>query len=909
MEWNRREFIKRSLAASAALAVGIELPLGWSEALAAQADWNWDRAVCRFCGTGCAIQIATEGDKVVAVKGDPDSPVNRGLLCVKGYHNGSILYGKDRLTEPMLRMKNGKFDKKGEFTPVSWDQALDQMATQIKKVLATDGPAGISMFGSGQYTVDEGYAANKLIKAGLRSNNLEPNARHCMASAVVGFIQTFGIDEPPGNYDDIEATDTLVLWGANMAEMHPILWTRVTSAKLKRPERVQVVNLSTYRNRCSDLADLEIIFAPNTDLAIFNYIARELLQQKAVDWDFVNQHCVFAAGPTDIGYGLPKKDRREHEVILSKAGAIALGLGAAGAGQKVAQENTATAGKHWVISKEEFIKGLEPYDLDYVANLAKGDASESIENFKAKLVTLAGLYAEKARKVVSFWTMGMNQHVRGSWVNEQAYMVHLLAGKQASPGNGAFSLTGQPSACGTAREVGTFSHRLPADWVIANPAHRQATEKIWNLPQGTLNPVPGSHAVKIMRELESGKIKFFWSQVANPFQDYPNLNRAIAAARKPDAFVVVSDVYPTVSCKVADLILPSAMIFEKWGAYGNAERRTQHWREQVPPPGNAKGDTWQYLELAKRFTLAEVWGETPLAKAPGGKLPSLLGQLGAMGYTPEDSLFEVLFKRPGAAFPWDAKSPLAKGKRNHIAQEQGYFVQKALWEEYRRFGDGHGHDLAPYDTYFEVPGLRWPVVDGKETPWRYHQDYDPYVKKGEGFNFYGPAFKELPQGDLQGVDASAPKVKLFASKDAQGHIRGGKAKIFFRPYADPPEMPDQEYDLWLCTGRVLEHWHSGTMTRRVPELYQAVPNATVALHPEDAKSRGLKNGDLAKIVSRRGEVQARVEIGGRNQMPLGSVYVPWFDEHILINKLTLDQTCPISKQTDYKKCAVKLTKV
>ena len=89
----------------------------------------------------------------------------------------------------------------------------------------------------------------KLMKAGFRSNNIDPNARHCMASAVVGFIQTFGIDEPSGNYDDIEITDTVVTWGANMAEMHPVLWSRVTDSKLSDPERLKIINLSTYTNR------------------------------------------------------------------------------------------------------------------------------------------------------------------------------------------------------------------------------------------------------------------------------------------------------------------------------------------------------------------------------------------------------------------------------------------------------------------------------------------------------------------------------------------------------------------------------------------------------------------------------------------------------------------------------------
>ena len=908
MEQDRRSFLKMSLAASAAVTVGINVPQADAAFLSDEGEgYKWDRCVCRFCGTGCALRIATKDGKIVAAKGEPESPVSRGLLCIKGYSNAQILSGDDRLTQPLMRMKGGQYNKEGDFEPVSWDKAFEVMADKCKTTMAAKGPAGISFYGSGQYTVDEGYAAVKLIKAGLRSNNIEPNARHCMASAVVGFFQVFGMDEPPGNYDDIEATDAMVLYGANMAEMHPILWTRVSAAKLKKPS-VQVVNLTTYRNRSSDLADMEIIFKPNTDLAIFNYIAREIVKQKAIDWKFVNKHCAFATGPTDIGYGLPETDPREVNVTLSENAAISMGLGKEGAGKVIPQKNRGTALKHWAISYDEFQKGLEPYDLDFVAQLAKGDDEESLESFKKKLQYLAEIYVNKSKKVVSFWTMGMNQHVRGSWVNQQAYMVHLLTGKQATPGNGAFSLTGQPSACGTAREVGTFSHRLPADTMVKNPKHRANAEQIWKLPKDTLNPKPGSHAIKIMRQLKKGEINFFWSHVANPFQDYPNANEWYEAARRPDNFIVVSDIYPSISCKVADLILPSAGIFEKWGAYGNAERRTQHWRQQIKAPGDAKADTWQYMEFAKRFTLGEVWKEVPLKGAPNDKLPDVLEQAKAMGYQATDTLYDVLYANEGKKVKWDAGSELANGRDNDLAEDAGFFVHKYLWEEYRRFGNGHGHDLAPFDEYFKVAGLRWPVVDGKETPWRYNASYDPYVTKSEGFNFYGPALKEILQGDLNGPDKSRGKVKLFDSKDSHGNVRGGKAKIFFRPYQDPPEMPDETHDLWLCTGRVIEHWHSGTMTRRVPELYKAVPHALLAMHPKDAKKRGLRNGDMAQVENQRGVIQARVEINGRNKMPMGSVFVPWFDEHVLINKLTLDQTCPMSKQTDYKKCAVKVTK-
>ncbi|MCP3962262.1 MAG: molybdopterin-dependent oxidoreductase, partial [bacterium] len=232
MDATRREFLKTSIAASAAASLGIPVAGTAFAGESADAGLLWDKGVCRFCGTGCGILVGSKDGRVVATKGDPDAPVNRGLNCIKGYFNGKIQYGRDRLTRPLLRMKDGKFDKQGRFTPVSWERAFAEMARQFKKAYGELGPTGVAIFGSGQYTIQEGYVAAKLMKAGFRSNNIDPNARHCMASAVAGFIQTFGIDEPSGCYDDIELTDTVVSWGANMAECHPILWSRVTDRKL-----------------------------------------------------------------------------------------------------------------------------------------------------------------------------------------------------------------------------------------------------------------------------------------------------------------------------------------------------------------------------------------------------------------------------------------------------------------------------------------------------------------------------------------------------------------------------------------------------------------------------------------------------------------------------------------------------
>src|SRR6476646_7418983 len=243
----RREFMRQTAAAAAAAVAGIPLP-GWTQGAATEKDVigaKWSKAPCRFCGTGCGVMVGVKDNRVVATRGDPDAEVNKGLNCVKGYFLSKIMYGEDRLTTPLLRMKNGKYAKDGEFERVSWDAAFDVMAEQFKRVLKDKGPTAVGMFGSGQWTIWEGYAGLKLMKAGFRSNNLDPNARHCMASAAVGFMRTFGMDEPMG---------------------------------------------------CYELADIELTFTPQTDLAILNYIAHHIIKTNRVNRDFFDKHTSFRLG-------------------------------------------------------------------------------------------------------------------------------------------------------------------------------------------------------------------------------------------------------------------------------------------------------------------------------------------------------------------------------------------------------------------------------------------------------------------------------------------------------------------------------------------------------------------------------------------------------------------------------------
>lgn len=802
---------------------------------------EWKSTVCRFCGTGCGILLGVKDGKIIATKGDPDNRSNKGLNCIKGYYVGKILFGKDRLTKPLIREDNSKKGTMDGFREASWEEALTLVANKLKDAHAAD-PKSVAFWGSGQQSIMEGYASVKLWKAGLLSNNIDPNARLCMASAVAGFMTTFQSDEPMGSYRDLDEADVFVTWGANMAEMHPVLYSRLSARKLS-DSTVKHYDLTTRISRTSETADVILQFRPQSDLAIANTIANYLIQNELYDKTFIDEHIQFKAGTENLGHTFD--DNYEATEVGKKAG------------------------ETWTISFDEYKKMVSYYTFEKASEISGVPVKD--------LEALAKEFGNPDRKIMSLWTMGMNQHTRGTWINNLVYNIHLLSGKISKPGSGPFSLTGQPSACGTAREVGVFSHRLPADLVVDNPEHRRYSEMIWNLPSGYLDPIekPGFHTVKMFRELANGKIKFMWSMSNNWGQTMPKLNRFRGndADGKGiiDGFIVVSEVYPTRSTELANVVFPAAMWVEREGQFGNAERRTSVFEKCTDAPGEAMWDLWTIVQVAKRVLEGKKIGDKPA--------------------------FDVLFGNV-----WDkVKNDLFEDQRE---------VNKILWEEYRQFTSPHLHQskevqelgkklkmkakqMAPYEEYIKQHGMCWPVreVNGKwlETNWRY-----AHGKQEDGFDQYG--VEEF------GAAGKYDNLDFYKSADH-------RPSVLFRPFEDAAEVPDAEYPLWLCTGRVLEHWHSGSMTRRVPELHRAVPEALCEIHPEDAKMMGIQTGDMVKIISRRGEVQVKATTEGRGKPQKGLIYVPFFAEETLINLVTLDVYCPISKQPDYKKCAVKIEKV
>ncbi|MDR1013823.1 MAG: molybdopterin-dependent oxidoreductase [Coriobacteriales bacterium] len=845
MEVSRRQFVKASAVAFASAAAA-----GTLSQLVACAPKQAEEAVtysavCRYCGVGCGVLVGVKDGVVVEVKGDPDNQSNKGVNCIKGYYLAGLLYGKDRLTKPLIRDDASTKGSEGGLREAEWDEALELVAQRLRDTWKAD-KSRLAFWGSGQQPVTEGYVLAKFWKAGLLSNNIDPNARLCMASAVVAFMNVFQTDEPANCYSDLDHADVFITWGANMAEAHPVLYSRL-KARQQGDAQVRHYDLGTLRTETSKTADKVLLFRPGTDLAIANCIANHLVSNRLYDEAFVRDHLQFKAGQEGLG------DAFED------------GYDASDVGQKVNDVHG--------ITFEEFAAMLAPYTFEHTSELSGVPVAD--------LEELAQLFAAPELKVFSLWTMGVNQHNRGTWMNHNIYNVHLLSGKYARPGSGAFSLTGQPSACGTAREVGTFSHRLPADLVVANPQHRRYSEAVWGLPEGHLDAIekPGPHTVKMFRDMSKGGIDFFWSAYNNWAVSMPNLTRFLGRGEQKgivDTFVVVNEVYPTLSCRYADVVLPVALWVEREGQFGNAERRTAIFEKAVDPPGEARWDMWAFLQVAKRVLAGESIG-------------------GA-------DAFSHLF-----GFIWDEESDDLLGDQREVCRR--------VWEEYRTFSnpalnpaaqavnddaDGtfgaklkmEAKQLAPYDEYLTNHGLSWPCreVDGAwlGTSWRFCNG-----SQAEGFDQVGI--------EQYGTSGLAGDVSFYKSADQ-------RPSVVFRPYEPPAFEPNDKYPFWLVTGRLLEHWHTGSMTRRVPELDTALPEALLYMNPADATRGGIADGDLVKVSSVYGSFTIKASTVARVEPPPGLCFAPFFAEESLVNLAVEDVYCPLSKEPDYKKTVVSIEK-
>jgi len=231
------------------------------------------RTICPYCGVGCGVLASPDGRGGVAIKGDPDHPANRGRLCVKGAALGETLSTGGRLMSPRIAGAEA-----------SWDAALDLIATRFSDTIAQHGPDAVALYVSGQLLTEDYYVANKLMKGFIGSANIDTNSRLCMASSVAGHRRAFGSDTVPGQYEDLELADLVVLVGSNLAWCHPVLHQRLLAAKAARGTKIIVID--PRRTATCEGADLHLALAPGADGHLFNLLLCHLFDHGHLCADF-----------------------------------------------------------------------------------------------------------------------------------------------------------------------------------------------------------------------------------------------------------------------------------------------------------------------------------------------------------------------------------------------------------------------------------------------------------------------------------------------------------------------------------------------------------------------------------------------------------------------------------------------
>ncbi len=235
------------------------------------------KTTCPYCGVGCGVIASRSDEGEISVRGDPDHPANFGKLCSKGLALAETLSLDDRLLFPEIAG-----------TRTSWPVAIDHVATRFKETIAQHGPNSVAFYVSGQLLTEDYYVANKLMKGFIGSGNIDTNSRLCMASSVAGHRRAFGADVVPGNYEDLDDADLVVLTGSNLAWCHPVLFQRLMVARERRGTRIVVID--PRKTATAEFADLHLGIRPGSDVALFNGLLAYLHAHGKTDPLYIFKH-------------------------------------------------------------------------------------------------------------------------------------------------------------------------------------------------------------------------------------------------------------------------------------------------------------------------------------------------------------------------------------------------------------------------------------------------------------------------------------------------------------------------------------------------------------------------------------------------------------------------------------------
>ncbi|MEO3773097.1 formate dehydrogenase subunit alpha [Micromonospora sp. B9E7] len=225
---------------------------------------------CGYCGVGCGLRVHVRDERIAAITPVHGAPVNRGHACVKGRFAHAFTRSSDRLTTPLMR----RAGRNSPLEPATWEEALTAVALRLTAIRDLHGPDAIGLISSARATNEENYLAQKFARAVLGTNNVDNCSRLCHAPSAVGLTASFGYAGGTNSVDDLDDSDCILIAGANPTEAHPVIGARIKQLVLRG---ARLIVIDPRRVDLADVADVHVQARPGSNVAVFNGMARLLL--------------------------------------------------------------------------------------------------------------------------------------------------------------------------------------------------------------------------------------------------------------------------------------------------------------------------------------------------------------------------------------------------------------------------------------------------------------------------------------------------------------------------------------------------------------------------------------------------------------------------------------------------------
>ena len=495
-------------------------------------------SVCPYCGVGCQIEYNIENNKISYVNGI-DGPANKNRLCVKGRFGFDYVSHPERLTKPLIRIKNKAKELHPNITyknlheyfrEASWEEALDFAAEGLKKLKENKKVKNnLAGFGSAKCSNEEAYLFQKLIRTGLKTNNVDHCTRLCHASSVAALLETIGSGAVTAPFYEVEHSEVIIVIGANPNENHPVAATFFKNAAKKGSK---LIVMDPRGHSLKNYATHMLQFKPGADVALLNSIMNVIIEENLFNKEYIKEHTV--------GF----EDLKNHLKSFSP-------------------------------EKMENISGIDP---DTIKDVARTFA--------------------KTKKGIIFWGMGISQHIHGTDNARCLISLCLMTGNVGKRGTGLHPLRGQNNVQG-ASDAGLIPMMYPDYQLVDNETNIKKFKDFWNTD---LETEKGLTVVEIMDAIHNDQIKGMYILGENPAMSDPDLHHAREALKKLD-HLIVQDIFLTETANYADVILPASAWPEKNGTVTNTNRQVQMGRKAIEAPGDAKEDWWIINELGKKIGL------------------------------------------------------------------------------------------------------------------------------------------------------------------------------------------------------------------------------------------------------------------------------------------------------------------